>query len=89
MAACAGAAEVTERALIKTHKGKKTVSGEETIVLAKAPYSLAKGKTSTIKVTQTVAGMVAFADAKAHPRRERLVLSVRGGNTTNVSVLIS
>jgi hypothetical protein len=87
-AACTGGAEITEQVLLKHHKSKAATE-RETVVLAKTSYYLSRGESATVRLKQTDAGLTLFADAKSHPTKGRLVVSVRHGTELTRAVLIS
>lgn len=72
-AACRGTAEL---------ESKSTV-------LAKATYSIASGRSATVKLALTAAGKKAFADAKSHAVSATASVSVTGGATVSKSVTVS
>jgi hypothetical protein len=88
-ASCAGSAEVIERIVVKRHKGKKTTSKKETVVLAKGSYVLAVGKTGNVTLRVTAAGKKRLAHASKHRVSAKLVISVKGGKQIEKTVQLS
>ena len=86
-ATCAGTIELTGQVAVKG-KGKKKAK-KKTVVLAKGSYSLAAGKKGTIAVRLTAAGRSALAKAKRHKLSGKAVVSVTGGKTVQMSVVLS
>ncbi len=86
-ATCRGLAELAMRVLSKRHKGAKTVTRRETLVLAEGTFSLTRGKGATVGLRLTAAGRQRLARAKRHPVTASLVLFVQGAKTTSSSVL--
>ena len=67
---------------------KLTTARGRTIVLAKAAYAIARGKSRTISVRLTKAGRKAFKHSRAQAVRAKLVISVKGARTTTRTVLV-
>jgi hypothetical protein len=57
-------------------------------VLAKATYSLARGKSNTIAVRLTKAGRKAFAHSRAQRVRATLVITVKGAATLSRTISV-
>jgi hypothetical protein len=47
-------------------------------VLATVSYSVANGKSAVIRLVLTAAGLKVFADAKVHPVKEKLSVTLSG-----------
>jgi hypothetical protein len=60
-----------------------------TVVLATGSFSLAEGRDGSVLLRLTSAGRQKLAHARRHPIAAKLILSVKGGKATNVSVLAS
>jgi hypothetical protein len=88
-ATCQGSIELTVQVVVKHRKGKKTTSRKQLLVLAKSPFSLAKGKSATITLPLTATGRKRLGHVKHHPLAAKLILTVRGAKTITKSVLIS
>jgi alpha-tubulin suppressor-like RCC1 family protein len=88
-ATCRGSTELTMRVLSKGHKGAKTVTRRETLVLAEGTFSLTRGKGAAVVLRLTAAGRRRLARAKRHPVAANLILSVKGGKTIVKSVMAS
>lgn len=86
-ASCAGLIELTSRLTVKRHQGKRTVTKQETQVLAKGSYSLAAGASATIAVHLTAYGKRALA--KDHRVAARAVASVSGGKQVERRITLS
>jgi hypothetical protein len=86
---CSGSIELTEQKSVKTHRGKKVITKEETVVLGKASYSLAAGHSTTISLHLTATGKTTLAKAKRHEFAAKLLASVAGGTSLSESVLLS
>ncbi len=85
--ACRGSCELTMRVLSKRHKGAKTITRQETLVLAEGTFSLTRGKGTAVVLRLTSAGRQRLAHAKRHPVMASLVLLVHGVKTTSSTVL--
>jgi hypothetical protein len=88
-ATCRGSIELTSQVMTSRHEGRKTVSYQETLVLAKGYFSLAKGKRMATVLHLTAAGRRRLAQAKRHLLAANLILSVDGGKTIVKSVTAS
>jgi hypothetical protein len=88
-ASCSGSIELTEQKLVKTHKGKKTITKKQTVILGKASYSLAAGHSATISARLTATGETALSKAKHHELTAKVSVSVAGGTTLSESVSLS
>jgi hypothetical protein len=86
---CRGSTELTMRVLSKGHRGAKTVTRRETLVLAEGRFSLTRGKGATVVLRLTAAGRRRLARAKRHPVAANLILSVKGGKTITRAVMAS
>jgi Carboxypeptidase regulatory-like domain/Regulator of chromosome condensation (RCC1) repeat len=86
-ATCRGSVELTMRALGKRHKGAKTVTRRETLVLAEGTFLLTRGNGATVVLRLTTAGRQRLAHAKRHPVTASLVLFAHGVRTTSSTVL--
>ena len=75
--------------MVKHRKGKRTISKQQTVVLAKGSYSLAAGNSTTIVVRLTAAGERALTGAKAHRLSVKAVVTVTGGPTVKSSLVLS
>ena len=88
-APCSGSIEVVEQVVVKHHKGKKTISHKETLVLAKGSYSLAAGHSGTFEIKLTATGKSTLAHAKHHRLSATLEASVSGGTTAKGGIALS
>ena len=88
-AACQGSMELVVQAAAERRKGKTTAARKETLVLATGSFSLADGKGGSVLLRLTSAGRQKLAHARRHPIAAKLILSVKGGETTAKSVLAS
>ncbi len=69
--------------------GSATVTAENAAVLGTASYSIANGKSAVVKLVLTAAGLKAFANAKVHPVKEKLTVTVNGRQGNTAMLLIS
>jgi hypothetical protein len=88
-ALCSGSATVTERVVVKTHKGKKTVSKEQTVVLAQTDYTIKMGQRATVDLKLSSSWSKTSANAKGRLIREQVCVTVRGGTTITKMLRIS
>lgn len=88
-APCHGTIELNVQILVKRHRGRRTISTRETLLLAKAAFSLPPGKSATVRLHLTAIGRRRLAHAKHHPLAGKLVLALQGAKTTTKSVLTS
>lgn len=86
---CSGTIELTVQELVKTHRGKKTITKKKTVDLGRASYSLAAGHSATIAIHLTVAGKVALAKAKHHQLSVDVIASVTGGSAAKKVVVLN
>lgn len=70
---CAGTAELVKR----------------TVVLARAPYSMAAGTSTVVRLRLTPAGSALFGHVKGHSLTEELVVSVRSGKGATKKISVS
>jgi hypothetical protein len=86
-AACQGSIDLVVQVVVKRHEGKSAVARRKTLVLATGSFSLAEGRSRTVLLRLTAAGRQKLAHARHYPIVAKLVLSVKGGKATSVSVL--
>jgi Carboxypeptidase regulatory-like domain len=86
---CTGTIELIERIVRKRHRGGKTISSRETLVLGKGLYALLAGHSATIDVDLTAAGRHALARARHHRLRAGMYVSAIGGATVRAAVVLS
>ena len=86
---CSGTIELTEQVAVKHHRGKKTTSKKETLIVAEGPYSLAAGHSATIAVHVTAKGESALAAAKHHKLSAQFSASLSDGKSVNESITLS
>jgi hypothetical protein len=86
-AACRGSIELTAQVSAKNGGGKAAADHKATLVLATGSFSIAAGKRGTVVLHLTAAGKKKLAHARHHPIAAKLILSVKGGETTTMSVL--
>jgi hypothetical protein len=65
-----------------------TTAKRKTVVLAKASYALARGRTATISVRLTKAGRKALKHSRARAVRAKLVISLKGARTISKTVAV-
>ncbi len=87
-ASCQGSVELTIQVAVKRHKGGRTVSHKQTLVLAKGTFSIAAGQSSPVVLHLTAAGRKQLAHVKRHPLRAKLTLSLMDGAAQGQSVLV-
>jgi hypothetical protein len=88
-ASCSGTIELTEQVSVKVHKGTKTTTRKQTLVLGKGTYSLTAGHNATIVVHLTAAARAALAKAAHHRLTAEVLATVTGGKTVKVAVVLS
>jgi Carboxypeptidase regulatory-like domain len=88
-APCVGTAKAVLRIVIHRRKGHKKITKKETVVLAAGSYSLAAGKTGTVRLHLTGAGGKKLAHASHHRISSRLVVSVKGGKPAQKTVQLA
>jgi hypothetical protein len=88
-APCSGSATVTERVVVKTHKGNKPVSKEQTLVLAQADYTIKMGQRATVDLKLSSSWPKTSAGAKGRLTKEEVCVTVRGGTTMTKMLRIS
>jgi hypothetical protein len=71
-----------------TCSGDAKLTAKNGVVLANAPYSLAKTASGVVKLELTPAGSKALAKAMRHPVNEVLTVSVHGGQEVRQSITI-
>jgi hypothetical protein len=86
VATCSGIAEVTGQAVVKSHKGDKTISKEEVVVLAEGSYLIHKGNSATVELKLSASGSKLLTHAK--PISVKLDVSVRGGTAASAKIRI-
>ena len=95
-AACQGSIELVVQAGAmrgegRRHRDKSALArsrrDRETVVLATGSFSLAEGRDGSVLLRLTPAGRQKLAHARHHPIAAKLILSVKDGKTTSVSVL--
>jgi hypothetical protein len=67
-----------EAAVGRPCSGSATVTAEKAAVLATVSYSVANGKSAVIRLVLTAAGLKVFANAKVHPVKEKLSVTLSG-----------
>ncbi len=83
------------RLAVKLHCTEAACSGRASImatrgtVLAASSYSMARGASTSVELKMTAAGLRAFANARAHPFKEKVMVSVRGGRALEGVVRVS
>jgi len=88
-AACHGSIELVARSVSKHHTGRAATTRKEAVVLATGSFSLAEGKDASVMLRLTSAGRRKLAHARRYPIAAKLILSVKGGETTTKLVLAS
>ncbi len=88
-ATCTGSIELTEQIVVKHRHHGRTKSKRETLVLGRGSYSLTAGHSATILVRLTHTGKNALAKARHHRLSATARVSVTGGTTKYVSILLS
>ncbi|HEY7829075.1 MAG TPA: carboxypeptidase regulatory-like domain-containing protein [Solirubrobacteraceae bacterium] len=89
-ATCQGTIELTLQLVIKHHRGHRTTSRHETLVLAKGAYNLTQGTSANVKLRLTSTGRKRLAHvSKRHPFTGKLVLTLQGGAASTASVRVS
>jgi Carboxypeptidase regulatory-like domain len=88
-ASCQGIVELEVQVLTKRHAGKLTISHRETVLLGKASFSLAQGKSGVVVLRLTAAGRNRLAHAKRHPVAAELSLAVVGVKATVKALLVT
>jgi Carboxypeptidase regulatory-like domain len=85
-ATCRGAGELAMQVSVKRGHGKRR---KQTLILAKASFSLAAGKTGALVLRLTKSGKATLASvSKHHPFHAQLSLSIVGGNKLARAVLL-
>ena len=69
--------------------GSATVTTERAAVLATASYSVANGKSAVIRLVLTASGSEALVNAKVHPVKEKLTVTLLGRPGQTAMILIS
>ncbi|HTZ87491.1 MAG TPA: carboxypeptidase regulatory-like domain-containing protein [Solirubrobacteraceae bacterium] len=82
-APCVGKAQLVQTVIVKSRKGHRKVSKKTTLVLATGSYSLAAGKTGTVKLRLTKAGTRKLAGGRLSAK---LVVSTTGGKALEQAV---
>jgi hypothetical protein len=88
-APCAGTAALTVQVLVRSRRGRRTVSRRQTLVLAKGSFSLKAGQTASVALRLTALGRQRLAHAQRHPLAAHLALSVKGARATAALVRVS
>jgi hypothetical protein len=87
---CAGSIELTEQQITaKLHKGGKTTTAKQTLVLGKGAYSVSAGHSATVSVRLTAAAVKDLAKARHHELSLELVATLAGGSEIRKPVLLS
>lgn len=95
-AACQGSIELVVQAGVRRDEGRRhqdksalarSRRDRETVVLATGSFSLAEGRDGGVLLRLTPAGRQKLAHARHHPIAAKIILSVKGGKMTSVSVL--
>jgi hypothetical protein len=85
-APCQGTVTLTQKVTTKLRNGHHRT---ETIVLARASFSLAPGATSTVRLHLTAAGRRRLAHARSHPVTAGLALTLTGAAAQADAVRVS
>jgi len=86
---CTGTITLTERVVVRHHRGRRTTFKRKTLILGKGSYALAAGHSATIQIRLTATGRHALARARHHRLFVQVVTSVTGGATTRMSAVLS
>jgi hypothetical protein len=96
-AACQGSIELVVQAGARRGEGRRHQDKsalarnrrdvETTLVLATGSFSLAEGRDGAVLLRLTAVGKQRLAHARHHPIAAKLIVSVKGGKATSVSVL--
>jgi hypothetical protein len=86
-ATCQGSIELVVQVAAKRRKGKTATARKETLVLATGSFSLAEDDDGSVLLRLTSVGRQKLAHARRRPIVAKLILSVKGGETTTTPVL--
>jgi Carboxypeptidase regulatory-like domain len=86
---CTGTIELTEQIVVRHRKGHRTISRKRTLLLGKGSYALSAGQRATILIHLTHTGKHALNQARHHRLSATARVSVTGGATKDVSILLS
>jgi len=87
--ACSGSVQLTERVVRRQRRGHRTIVSRKTELLATGVFSLSPGKSQTLVLSLTSAGRRLLAHAARHPVTARLTLTVKGGNTSTSTAVVT
>lgn len=88
-ATCTGTIELTEQIVVRRHRGRHTILRRRTVILGVGAYALTAGHSATIFVPLTRTGRNALARARHHRLFATARVSLTGGATKYVSILLS
>jgi hypothetical protein len=88
-ATCTGTIELIQQIVTKHHRGHRTITRKLTIVLGKAPYTLAAGQTRLLLVHLSKSGKHRLDATRHHELSIALVVSVQGGSQLRQPVLLA
>jgi hypothetical protein len=89
-AACSGSIQMTGAVKITKKVGTRTISKRASVVLARAKYKLAEGKSGRFDLTLTKIGRSALVGPNAKsPLRTTFTASVKGGATARKTLVVS
>jgi len=86
---CTGTIELTEQIVVRHRKGHRTIFRKKTLVLGEGSYVLGAGHGATILVRLTHTGKHALATARHHRLSTTVRISVTGGLTKSIPVVLS
>jgi hypothetical protein len=75
--------------VVKRHKGRRTITRKQTLILGKGSFSVAAGKDTTVTLRLTPIGRQRLKHVKRHPLRAKLVLSVAGARSFTEQAVVS
>lgn len=88
-ASCTGTIELTERTVVKRGRGRRTLTGEQTLILGRGSYSLPAGHSATVVVHLTATGRrVLAAGHRARRVSATVVVDVAGGTMVRRPVIV-
>ena len=85
---CRGTLSLTvrERIVVRVHRRRRVL--QRTVVLASARYAIASGRTRTVSLPLTAAGLRLLARTRGHRLHVRATASVRGGATVHRTIVV-
>lgn len=87
-AACQGTLSLTfrERIVVRVHRRRRVI--QRTIVLARARYAVASGRTRTVTLPLTAAGLRLLERSRHHSLRTQAAATVRGGSAAHRTIVV-